>query len=205
MHPLAKQFLKIFRIKWNITAQKHNITAFQPVSLHISKKASLSVKQLRFNIQWNFIRQLKNKQPGSLYIDDNATLNVDNFTCYTGCRVTVNKNASLTLKSGFLNQDSVIECFDHIFIGENCAISERVMIRDSNNHTLNHPGYQKNAPIHIGNHVWIGMGATILSGVTIGDGAVIAAGAVVTKNVPPNTLVAGVPAKVVRENVEWTP
>ncbi len=205
MHPLAQYFLKVFRSKWNITAQKHNIIAFHPISLHISKKATLSVNQLHFNTQWNFIRQLKNKQPGSLYIDDNATLDVDHFTCYAGCRVTVYKNASLTLKSGFLNHDSVIECFDNIFIGEHCAISERVMIRDSNNHTLNHPGYQKSAPIHIGNHVWIGMGATILSGVTIGDGAVIAAGAVVTKDVPPNTLVAGIPAKVVRENVEWTP
>lgn len=55
------------------------------------------------------------------------------------------------------------------------------------------------APIHIGKNVWIGSNATILAGVSIGDGAIVAAGAVVTKNVPPNTIVGGVPAKVIKE------
>ena len=53
-------------------------------------------------------------------------------------------------------------------------------------------------PIRIGRNVWIGAHATILRNVTIGDGAVVAAGAVVTKDVPPNTVVAGVPARVIK-------
>jgi len=59
------------------------------------------------------------------------------------------------------------------------------------------------APINIGNHVLVGNRAIIMKGVTIGDGAIIAAGAVVTKDVPPNCLAGGVPAKVIRENVAW--
>jgi len=55
-----------------------------------------------------------------------------------------------------------------------------------------------NRPIQIGNDVWIGAAATILKGVTIGDGAVVAAGAVVTKDVPPDAVVAGVPARVIK-------
>ena len=54
------------------------------------------------------------------------------------------------------------------------------------------------APIKIGNDVWIGAHATILAGVTIGNGAVIAAGAVVTKDVPANMVVGGVPAKIIK-------
>ena len=71
--------------------------------------------------------------------------------------------------------------------------------------TLNHDldpakrGDLHPAPICIGKNVWIGSNATILQGVTIGDGAVIAAGAVVNKDVPENTVVGGVPAKIIRK------
>jgi acetyltransferase-like isoleucine patch superfamily enzyme len=58
-------------------------------------------------------------------------------------------------------------------------------------------------PIRIGDHVWIGMGVTIVGGVTVGDGAVVAAGSVVSADVPERSIVAGNPARVVRENVSW--
>ena len=57
------------------------------------------------------------------------------------------------------------------------------------------------APIRIGAHVWIGSNATILSGVSIGEWSVVAGGAVVTKDVPPMTVVGGVPARVIK-NIE---
>ncbi len=55
------------------------------------------------------------------------------------------------------------------------------------------------APITIERNVWLGAGATVLQGVTVGSDAVVAAGAIVTRDVPPRTLVAGVPAQAVRE------
>ena len=102
-----------------------------------------------------------------------------------------------------------------VFIGYQCAftghapitIADRVMIAHRVNLvTAGHPvepGERRNyitaAPITIGPDVWIGAAATILPGVSIGAGAVIAAGAVVTRDVTAATLVAGVPAKTIRQ------
>lgn len=90
---------------------------------------------------------------------------------------------------------------DHggIFIGNDCQIGHNVVFA-----TLNHgldPKDRKStypAPIVLGRNVWIGANATILQGVKIGDNAVVAAGAVVTKEVEPNTIVGGIPARVIR-------
>ena len=58
-------------------------------------------------------------------------------------------------------------------------------------------------PIIIGDNVWLGINSIILKGVTRGDNAIVAAGSVVTKNVPPNSIVAGNPAKVIKTNIYW--
>ena len=80
-------------------------------------------------------------------------------------------------------------------------ISHDFTVMDSDAHALE--GSRNTNPVHIGNHVWIGTRVTILNGVTVGDGAVIAAGSVVTKDVAPNSLVGGVPAKMIKNKVEW--
>ena len=86
-----------------------------------------------------------------------------------------------------------------IYIGDGSLIGHSVVLA-----TLNHgldPQDRQNlyhAPIRIGRGVWIGAHATVLAGVTIGDNAVVAAGAVVTKDVPADAIVGGVPAKFIR-------
>ena len=165
---------------------------------------------LNFNRQWDDVREWKNKMAGSLFVAEKALLKVDAFDVYAGCRINVNSGAELILCSGYMNHDCVIDCFSSIRIGHGVVISERVVLRDSDNHVISLKldnctvdGKSVATPIIIGDHVWIGMNVTVLKGVTIGDGAVVAAGSMVTKDVPPHSLVAGVPAKVVKTDVEW--
>ena len=110
-----------------------------------------------------------------------------------GKNITVGKNVFINACCKFQDQGG-IEIGDGVLIGHNVTLA-----------TLNHeesPSRRQNIypkPIKIGNNVWIGSNATILQGVTIADGAIVGANAVVTKDVPKNTIVAGVPAKIIRK------
>lgn len=101
----------------------------------------------------------------------------------------------------FINHGCTIMDLGGVEIGDEVMIGPNVQIITSG-HPLD-PATRRSMivadPIRIGRNVWIGAGATVLGGVTVGDDAVVAAGAVVTKDVPARTLVAGVPAVVVRE------
>ena len=201
-----KKLLDLRYIDHKLAVFKYNIYMHRPSMLKICKSSNITVKRkISFNLQWDKYLQQTNKIAGSLYVGEHATLEADSFSFYSGCKVNVNKNAKLILKTGYMNSDSTIDCFEKIEIGNNCCISKNVIIRDSNSHYINREGYRCTAPIKICDNVWIGLGATILSGVTIGEGSVVAAGAVVNKDVPPRSMVAGVPARVVKTDIEWTP
>lgn len=102
----------------------------------------------------------------------------------------------------FINRRSEIMCKKHVKIGRHCAISWDVSIMDTDYHQIE--GTTSTKPTVIEDNVWIGNKAIILKGVTIGKGAIVAAGSVVTADVPAHTLVAGVPAKPIKEKVSWS-
>lgn len=114
---------------------------------------------------------------------------------YTDCgkNITLGKNVFINAGCKFQDQGG-ITIGDGSLIGHNAVLA-----------TLNHdmaPEKRSDlhpAPIVIGKNVWVGANATILAGVTIGDGAIIAAGAVVSKDVVENTVVGGVPAKLIKK------
>lgn len=140
----------------------------------------------------------------NLRMDKDSILEIKKFfSIYYGADIILFNGAKLKLGSGFFNSNIKIRCHERIEIGENVAISHDVTIMDSDAHEGLWDGYEKTKPIKIGNHVWIGTRVTILKGVTIGDNAIIAAGSVVTKDVPNNTVVAGVPAKVIKTDINW--
>lgn len=102
----------------------------------------------------------------------------------------------------FVNYGLVALDVVEIRIGANCQLANDIQLL-----TPIHPldpqprreGWEAGVPITIGDNVWIGGGAIVLPGVTIGDDAVVGAGSVVTKDVPARTVVAGNPARVIRE------
>lgn len=115
---------------------------------------------------------------------ENGTLNIGDYT--------------------FIGRGTEIEVSQSVTIGKHCLIAPNVFITDHNHDTRRQgiPMFEQrclSAPVTIGHNVWIGANSVILPGVTLGDGAVVGAGSVVTKDVPPNTIVGGVPAKFLRE------
>jgi acetyltransferase-like isoleucine patch superfamily enzyme/coenzyme F420-reducing hydrogenase beta subunit len=151
---------------------------------------------------WRRIRNSSLETRFSVGNNAKVTVNGD-FTVYVGSDIWVLDNGELTLHDGFCNEGVQITCAKKITLGKGCAIARDVIIRDYDAHRLINTDHETAKEVYIGEHVWIGTRAIILKGVTIGDGAVVAAGAVVTKDVPAKSLVAGVPAKVIREHVEW--
>ncbi|WP_298525601.1 sugar O-acetyltransferase [uncultured Methanobrevibacter sp.] len=123
----------------------------------------------------------------------------DDFRLFPPFTTDFGKNIHLG-KNVFINSGCRFQDQGGIYIGDNVLIGHNVVLA-----TLNHEENPKKrgnlipAPIRIGNDVWIGSNVTVLAGVSIGDGSIVAAGAVVTKDVAENTIVAGVPARYIRD------
>ena len=123
----------------------------------------------------------------------------ENFGLFPPFYTDFGKNITIG-KRVFINEGCCFQDQGGIEIGDDCLIGHQVVFA-----TLNHDpvpekrGNMTAAPIRIGNRVWIGALATILAGVTVGENSIVAAGAVVTKDVPANTVVGGVPAKIIKE------
>ena len=116
----------------------------------------------------------------------------------------------------YIGDDCIISCLEHIKIGEYVMLAHGVQIFDNDSHQLDASMREQDfrtlsgrspiprqpvakAPIIIGDRVWIGFNTAIMKAVTIGEGAIIGAMSVVTKDIPAWTLVAGNPAKIIKE------
>ena len=101
----------------------------------------------------------------------------------------------------YINRQTMLDAHERIEIGRNCMIGPNCYLTDSDHGTdAGLPVSQQpmeSSPVLLEDGVWMGAGAIVLKGVTIGRDAIVGAGAVVTKNVPPNAIVVGVPARVI--------
>jgi maltose O-acetyltransferase len=104
-------------------------------------------------------------------------------------------------ESCLFNVGCFFELGGPIHIGDRAGLAHEVMVLTTTHkigRAARRAGFEYAEPVRIGEGVWVGSRATIFPGVTIGQGAVIGAGALVTKDVPANSVVAGVPARVIR-------
>ena len=119
----------------------------------------------------------------------------------------------------YIGDDCLLSCADMIEIGSYTLIAHGVQIFDNDSHPLDWRSRQKDwhtimdglaipreaiatSPIHIGQHVWIGLNSIILKGVRIGDNSIIAAGSVITNDIPAGVIAGGNPARVIRKITE---
>jgi acetyltransferase-like isoleucine patch superfamily enzyme len=142
--------------------------------------------------------------PGDIVIGDGVIISNRNtwvvgLKVYPDAKLEIGNRVTL----GYMNLISVAKS---VRIGNDCLFAGEVKILDNNSHSLDYVQRRANAPLEpedvapvvIEDDVWIGTNCMVLKGVTIGRGAVIAAGAVVTKDVPPFTVAAGNPARVIK-------
>jgi acetyltransferase-like isoleucine patch superfamily enzyme len=120
-----------------------------------------------------------------------------------GCKVRVHEGELSIGAKSVLGQECTISAFQHISIGRECIIADRVMMIDFDHgmveveRPIREQGIYKR-DVQIGHNCWIGYGACILRGVTVGDNSVIGTSSVVTCPFPDNSVVGGIPARLIR-------
>ncbi len=143
--------------------------------------------------------------PGArLEIGRDATLQVGRWAWIGhGSKIRVHEGEVSIGAKTVMGQECTISAYQHVSIGRECIIADRVMLID-----FDHGAVEVDRPIReqgiykrdvrVGHNVWIGYGACVLRGVSIGDNSIVGTSAVVTKQVPENAVVAGVPARTLR-------
>jgi acetyltransferase-like isoleucine patch superfamily enzyme len=137
-------------------------------------------------------------------IGKNATVTLGRWSWIGhGCKIRAHEGEVLIGAKSVLGQECTISSYQHVAIGRECIIADRVMMIDFDHgmveveRPIREQGiYKRN--VDVGHNVWIGYGACLLRGVRIGSNSVIGTSAVVTCDVPENAVVGGIPAKVIR-------
>lgn len=193
--PYSKLILLILRFK-GITISKNFYIQGIP-KLKIRGKSNFIEISNNVSITGNI--DIRNRENGKIIIEESVLID-------TNSRLVSANNAILKIEKGCkIGPHSIFNCGEDITIGEDSEFGGYCHFQSSNHGTKKGEliKFQKHTygKIVIGKGVWMGAHVNVLPGVTIGDGAVIGANSVVTKNIPANTIAAGVPAKVISQRV----
>lgn len=140
---------------------------------------------------------------------DNNRLFINKTARFMGpCIITMDGDSTLLIgeNAGIRDVQFVLKDAD-IEVGKLCMFSNHILLRNTDSHKVinleDNQVTNASRNIRLGEHVWIGQNATILKGVNIGNNSIVAMGTIVTKDVPANSIVAGVPSKVVKTGITW--
>lgn len=174
-----------------------------------------NAKYLRLLVRWAWLKlrfRGRLKTDGVCFIGPDVTFEIGRDAavhlgrwCWIGhgCKIRAHEGEVRIGAKTVLGQECTISAFQHVSIGRECILADRVMLID-----FDHGVVQVETPIRaqgiykrdvrVGNNVWVGYGACFLRGVTVGDNTIIGTSAVITKDVPDDAVVGGVPARILR-------
>ena len=209
MLSMLKQIDILRFIKWNYLKSSIKrdkgayLIPYRHSTIDIDKSANVL---LHANIHINPQEVNGTKKEAILFVRPNGRLVINGAVrLLSGATLQVQQNASIDIGQAYINHDATIIAANNMKLGNGLLISRNVTIFDSDFHTiLDKDGNQINTikNIEIGDHVWVGVNATLLRGTKIGKGAVIAAGAVVGGKIKEGTMAAGNPARSYSE-IQW--
>jgi acetyltransferase-like isoleucine patch superfamily enzyme len=179
------------------------------------RNGMLTPKYLRLAVRWAWLklrwgRRLQTNGlcfvgPGVTFeIGRGAVLRLGRWSWIGhGCKLRVHEGEVEIGAKTVLGQECTISAFQHVSIGRECILADRVMLIDFDHgvvevdRPIREQGIYKR-DVRVGHNCWLGYGACVLRGVTVGDNAIVGTSAVVTREVPENAVVAGIPARVLR-------
>jgi acetyltransferase-like isoleucine patch superfamily enzyme len=184
---------------WRIWWQKHR---WYERNKHLRRRWRLNRHAARGGF---FIRYpvegevLEGLDSGRLRIGDSTLLE-------PGCWITMAPGAEISIGDGcFLNRETMlaaqerIEIGDHVMFANGCFVGDAAHRFDDPDKPITWQGFSSKGPVQIGSNCWFGANCVVTSGVTIGERCVIGANSVVTEDLPPRSIAAGSPAKVIKE------
>ena len=188
---MDRRRLRLYARKWRWHERNALPWRRARIHLHMLRREAF----IRFPVQGNVLEALDD---GRLQIGAGTMLE-------PGCWIVLADSARISIGEGcFLNLSTMVAATDRVTIGDHTMFANHCLISDAS-HRFDDPdrpitwqGFVSKGPVSIGSNCWFGANCVVTTGVTIGDRCVIGANSVVTHDIPPATIAAGVPAKVIR-------
>lgn len=194
-----KEFLN--RLSRKINRDVHRL-GFSVITLSNKFYAQTIGVKIGKNVHFNGWTSFFRGTGSEIRIGEGCTFNSSGYTNHIGLNhrciiTTMSNNAKIVIGNNTGMSSSTITSWDSVEIGNNVRIGANCIIMDGDFH-LDDPRVGRPRKIKIGDNVWIGANVIVMKGVTIGENSIVGCGSIVTKDVPPNSIAAGNPCKVIK-------